>query len=109
MKQRPDPSIHLPVILESPPQGLYSLDVLAELAELPRRRILLYCKHGFLEPAGDPELEGWNFDEEALWRIRRLEQWRIGLGLNLRALKVFAEMYAELERLRSEVRFLRGF
>ncbi|RME93630.1 MAG: hypothetical protein D6766_07785 [Verrucomicrobia bacterium] len=108
MKRRPDSPSHLPVFPESNAPDCYPLDVLAELAELPRRRILLYCRHGFLEPTGDPDAEGWRFDVDALRRIRRLEHWRVTLGLNMRALKVFAEMYAELERLREEVRFLRG-
>ena len=46
------------------------------MLEIPRRTILLYCKHGFITPAADPICEGYFFGDDAIRNIRRVESVR---------------------------------
>jgi len=41
-------------LFEPDPAAVYSLEAAARLAHLPRRTILLCCKHGLVSPVSDP-------------------------------------------------------
>lgn len=87
---------------------LYSLDGTAALAGVPRRHIAFYVRHGLIQPAFDPRLEGWYFTAEAIQTLRRIEQLRAIHRLDVPGLKLVLELLREVEALRAEVRFFRG-
>jgi MerR family transcriptional regulator, heat shock protein HspR len=86
-------------------QSVHSIEVAARLAQVPRRLIVLYYKHGLVEPVGDPAGAGWYFDDEAIRVVRRIEYLRSTCGLNLAGIKLVMSLTEEVERLRNELRF----
>jgi DNA-binding transcriptional MerR regulator len=86
-------------------QSVHSLEVAARLAQVPRRLIVLYYKHGLVAPIGDPTGAGWHFDDEAIRVVRRIEYLRSTCRLNLAGIKLVMSLTAEVERLRNELRF----
>jgi len=75
---------------------------------VPRRGILLYYKRGLISPAVSPEGAGYCFNREAIRALRCIEHLRSMHGLSLNGIKMILELMNEVERLRTEVRFLRG-
>ena len=74
-----------------------------------RHTIAIFCRQGFVAPAEerpDTEVE-WTFDDDALRMLRHLAQLHHRHGLDLDGLRLVGPILAELEALRSEVRFLR--
>ena len=94
-------------LFEPAPETIYSIEEAARLAQLPRRLIVVYSRHGLVSPAVDPDLSGWYFDDEGIRTLRRIERLRSSLGMSLMAVKLVLELGQEVERLRQEVRFLR--
>lgn len=84
---------------------VYSIEVAAQLAQVPRRLIVLYYKHGLVSPVTDPAGNGWYFDDEAIRIVRRIEYLRSACGLNLAGIKLVMSLTEEVERLRAELRF----
>ena len=93
---------------EADPQVVYSIDTVAHLANVPRRVILMYYKHGLVSPASNPQQRGYYFDAEAIHALRQIEQLRNRYGINLVATRVILDLMNEVEELRGQVRFLRG-
>jgi DNA-binding transcriptional MerR regulator len=85
----------------------YSIEMTAGLAQVPRRTVAIYCRHGLISPARDPESGGWQFTDDAIRRIRFIEQLRLGEAMSLAAIRMIVQLSEEVERLRDEVRFLR--
>jgi DNA-binding transcriptional MerR regulator len=92
-------------IFEPGAQTVYTIEVAAELAQVPRRLIVLYYKHGLVSPITDPAGNGWYFDDEAIRIVRRIEDLRSACGLNLAGIKLMMALMDEVERLRTELRF----
>jgi DNA-binding transcriptional MerR regulator len=92
-------------VFEPGTQTVYSIEVAAQLAQVPRRLIVLYYKHGLILPVSDPARSGWYFDDEAIRVVRRIEYLRSTRGLNLAGIKLVMTLLEEVERLRSELRF----
>jgi len=92
-------------IFEPGPQTVYTIEVAAQLAEVPRRLIVIYYKHGLVSPVTDPGRSGWYFDDEAIRTVRRIEYLRSACGLNLAGVKLVMALMDEVERLRAELRF----
>jgi DNA-binding transcriptional MerR regulator len=92
------------LVLQPDPHAVYTIEVAAQLARVPRRLIVLYYKHGLVSPVSDPA-GGWNFDDNAIRVLRRIEYLRLVCGLNLAAIKLVFGLMEEVERLRSELRF----
>jgi len=91
------------------PDVSYSLDVAAELAGVSRRELLMYCRAGLVRPAYQPPYGVMEFDDEAILAVRRLERIRAEHGLGVGGLKAMAGLLEEVEHLRAELRFWRGF
>lgn len=85
----------------------YAIESVEEITGTPRHLIAVYCKHGLVSTVGKPEEEGWNFDDEAIHRLRRLEHFRAQYGMNIAGLRMVSQLLQDVERLRGEVRFLR--
>jgi MerR family transcriptional regulator, heat shock protein HspR len=92
-------------VLEPGGQTVYTIDVAARLAQVPRRLIVLYYKHGLVELVTDPAGDGWYFDDEAIRIVRRIEYFRSVCGMNLAGIKLVMALTDEVERLRAELRF----
>jgi len=88
-------------------QSVHTIDVAARLAQVPRRLVFLYYKHGLVTPVTDPTANELYFDDEAIRVVRRIEQLRSTCGLNLAGIKLVITLTAEVDRLRSELRFHR--
>jgi DNA-binding transcriptional MerR regulator len=88
-------------------EGVYSIETVVQITRTPRHQIAVYCRHGIIAPVIAPEREGWWFDHEAIRELRRIESLRVDYGLSVEGLRVVAELFREVERLREEVRTLR--
>jgi DNA-binding transcriptional MerR regulator len=92
-------------VFEPEAHNVYTIELAAQLAQVPRRLIVLYYKHGLVSPVRDPAGSGWYFDDEAIRVVRRIEYLRSACGLNLAGIKLVMNLMDEVERLRSELRF----
>jgi hypothetical protein len=110
MKKRFAQDSHLTQALElfqPKPNILYSLDVAAHIAGVPRRSILVYCRAGLVKTVFQPPHGIMGFTEEAIHTVRRIEHIRSMHGPNLTLLKTIFGLLEEVERLNVELRFLR--
>jgi MerR family transcriptional regulator, heat shock protein HspR len=83
----------------------YTIEAIANLAQVPRRLIVLYHKHGLVAPASEsPESERY-FDDQAIHVVRRIEYLRTECRVNLAGIKLIMSLTKEVERLREEVLF----
>lgn len=92
---------------EPDPDTVYTIEATEHIARVPRRAILLYCKHGLVSPVVDPECGGYYFNDEAIRTLRRIEYLRADCGINLVGIKMILHLINEVERLQAEARFLR--
>ncbi len=92
---------------EPKPNVLYTLDAAAHIAGVPRRSILIYCRAGLVQSILQPPYGVMAFTEESILTVRRIEHVRNVHGPSLTLLKTLFELFHEVERLRSELRFLR--
>jgi DNA-binding transcriptional MerR regulator len=99
-------SVHALQRFEADPRVVYSIDTVAHLANVPRRVILIYYKHGLVSPVSDPR-QGYYFDAEAIRALRQIEQLRNRYGINLVGARVILDLMNEVQELRDQVRFLR--
>ncbi len=88
-------------------QSVHTIEVAARLAQVPRRLIVLYSKHGLVAPVEHSATGDWYFDDEAIRVVRHIERLRSTCGLNLAGIKLFISLTEEVERLRTELRFHR--
>ena len=93
-------------VFEPNPDAVYTIDLTARLAAVPRHTILVYCKHGLVKPMLD-EQGAYFFNDDTIRVLRQVEHLRVNCGLNLAGIKVALDLLNEVERLHSEIRFLR--
>lgn len=93
-------------LFQPKPDIFYSLDTAAHLAEVPRRSLLLYCRAGLIRPVIQPPYGVLEFTEEAIYAVRRIEHLRTLHGLDLSMIKILLELFDEVQRLRTEFRYL---
>ena len=84
---------------ETEPGAVYSIETAAHLAHVPRRTVLLYCRHRLIAPVSDPEHDGYYFDEEAIRTLRRIEFLHSVHGINLIGTRMILELMNALEHL----------
>src|ERR1700732_2116691 len=92
-------------VFEPGARAVYTIEIAAQMAQVPRRLIVLYYKHGLVTPVTDPARAGRYFDDEAVRILRRIEHLRSTCGLNLAGIKLVMSLINEVERLRTELRF----
>ena len=86
----------------------YSLEAAARLAGVHPEMLRYYCRLGlFGEARARPEAE-LIFDDDALFELRRFEHYRRHHGVNRKTLRLICGLWREVERLQTELRFLRG-
>lgn len=101
-------SSFLPELFQPNPDVLYSLDAAAHLAGVPRRSILLYCQAGLVQPLFQPPYGVMSFTEESIHTVRQIEHFRAIRNSDVDWIKAMLNLLDEVERLRTEVRFLRN-
>ena len=93
-------------LFEPPPDALYTIDGTSRIVDLPRRRILVYCKYRLLSPANTTGDHGYYFNGNAIRTLRRIEALRTVCGDDFAGIKMILDLTAALERLRSDIRLL---
>jgi DNA-binding transcriptional MerR regulator len=92
---------------EPQPNVAYTLETTARLVRLPRRTILVCCKHGLIFPARDPARAGYYFDHRAIRDLRRIAFLQSVHGINLTGTRMILELLDEVQQLRAELERLR--
>lgn len=95
-------------IFEPNPNVLYNLDAAAHLARVPRRSLLVYCRAGLVQPIFQPPYGIMAFTEETIYTVRRIEELRAAQGIDVTWIKSMFALAAEVEHLRTELRFHRS-
>ena len=90
-------------LFEPDPAVVYPIDTVEHLARLPRRTILVYCRHGLVSPVADPELGGFYFSGEAIRALRWIGYLQATRGINLAGIKLILDLADELQRLRAKL------
>lgn len=86
----------------------YSLEAAAEFGGVHPEMLRYYCRLGLFGPdRARPQAE-MIFDDDALYELRRFEHYRRHHGVDRKTLRLICGLQREVERLQSEVRFLRG-
>jgi DNA-binding transcriptional MerR regulator len=92
-------------LFEPPADAVYTIEATAHLIDVPRRVILVYCKHQLVSPVLDRD-RGYYFDRKGIRALRRIAALRTVCGDDLAGIKIILDLTNELERLHSEVRSL---
>jgi len=87
-------------LFDPPADSVYTIEAAAQLAGLPRRTILVYCKHRLLSPL-DTEVEGYSFDGEGVRSLRRIEALRTVCGDDFAGIRIILDLTKKLERLQA--------
>jgi DNA-binding transcriptional MerR regulator len=103
---RPGEAIEL---YEPRPRIAYTIEATAQITDLPRHAILVYYKSGLISPVAGPEGGGYCFDDAAIRTLRRIGQLRSMPGMGISGIKLILELMDEVERLQTELRFLRDY
>ena len=86
----------------------YTIEMIAELADVDSRTILRYQESGFIRPINLPgKEEPLLFDNECLRMLRRIEHLRSTYAVNEAGLKLILDLLREVEILRQDRRAAR--
>ena len=87
-------------LFDPPADAIYSIEAAAQLAGVPRRTILVYCKHRLLSPL-NTGVEGYFFDCDGVRSLRRIEALRTACGDDFAGIRIILDLTKELERLQA--------
>src|SRR6267142_4579051 len=93
-------------LFEPPPDAVYTIEATSHLVNVPRRTILIYCKHHLLSPASITADNGYYFNGDAVRALRRIEVLRTICGDDFAGIKIILDPTATLERLQADLRLL---
>jgi DNA-binding transcriptional MerR regulator len=93
-------------LFDPPVDAVYSIETTSRIVDVPRRTILVYCKHQLLSPAMDSANHGYSFDRNAIRALRRIEALRSICGDDFAGIKIILDLTGALERLRSDLQLL---
>ncbi len=88
---------------EPDPHAVYTIEAAAHFAQMSRRMILVYYKHGLISPAAEPREHGYCFNGNAVRTLRRIEDLRTVSGINVSGMKIILNLSNTVEELRSIV------
>lgn len=86
---------------------VYTIDAIAHIAQVPRHRIAVYCRHGLLSPHCNDN-GGFFFGAASIEQLRRIEAIRARCATEVEALKLALGLMQRIDRLQEEVRELRA-
>jgi DNA-binding transcriptional MerR regulator len=93
-------------LFDPPSDAVYTIEATSHLVNVPRRTILVYCKHHLLSPARATADHGYHFDGDAIRGLRRNEALRAVCGDDFAGIQIILDLTAALERSQSDVRSL---
>jgi DNA-binding transcriptional MerR regulator len=93
-------------LFEPPVDELCTIETTSRIVNVPRRTILIYCKHHLLSPATGTTDHGYCFNGDAIRTLRRIEALRTVCGNDFAGIQIILDLTAALERLRSDIRLL---
>ncbi len=100
-------SLVLVRVAEAAP-ATYSLEAAARFGGVHPEMLRYYCHLGlFGEERARPDVE-LIFDDDALYELRQFEHYRRHHGVDRKTLRLICGLRREVERLQTELRFLRG-
>ena len=88
-------------LFDPPVDAVYTIEAAAQLAGVPRRTILVYCKHRLLSPLLDARVQGYSFDGDGIRSLRRIEALRTVCGDDFTGIRIILDLTKELERLQA--------
>ena len=94
-------------IFEPDPDAVYTIEITAHLADVPRRQIAVYCKNGLISPLGDSDSDGFFFNADGIRTLRQIDYLRNVAGMNVSSIRLVMDLIHTVESLRDEVRDLR--
>ena len=100
-------SVTLVRVAETGP-ATYSLETAAGLAGVHPEMLRYYCRLGLFGGERTQAEAEPIFDDNALYELRRFEHYRRHHRVDRRTLRLICGLQREVERLQTEVRFLRG-
>ena len=74
------------------------------MADVPRRTILIYCKHGFISPVAEPGIWGYWFDADTIRTLHEIRVLRPHCQDELESLGVILNLLDEVKNLRAAIR-----
>jgi DNA-binding transcriptional MerR regulator len=86
----------------------YSLEATARLANVHPEMLRYYCQLGLFGEARTQSDVELIFDDDSVYELRRFEHYRQHHNVNRRTLRLMCSLWHEVERLKMELRFLRG-
>ncbi|MEY2530737.1 MAG: MerR family transcriptional regulator, heat shock protein HspR [Verrucomicrobiota bacterium] len=89
-------------LFDPPLDAIYTIEATAHIVDVPRRTILVYCKHQLLSPAVTDN--GYYFDRQGIRALRRIEALRPICGDDLAGIKIILNLTDALERLHAQLR-----
>jgi len=89
---------------EPDPADVYSLQAAAQIAGVPRRTILIYCKHHLVSCLDHPELWGYWFTADAIRTLRQITYLRSRCRDELESVATILQLLHEIRNLRAELR-----
>jgi DNA-binding transcriptional MerR regulator len=103
-QEKPPRTIRL---FEPDPRTTYAIEAAAQIAQVPRRLIAVYCKLRMVSPVANSARDAFYFNDEGIRVLRQIEYLRSFRGINLDGVKMILDLKIELEQLRTELRLLR--
>ena len=88
-------------LFDPDPAVFYSIDVVERLAQMPRRAILICCRHGLVSPVADPEISGYFFNREAIRVLCCIEYLQVNRGVNFAGIKFIFNLANEVQLLQA--------
>jgi hypothetical protein len=63
-------------LFQPEPNTFYTIETAAQLAQLSRRMILVYCKHGLISPVAELRKHGYYFNGDTVRSLGRIQSLR---------------------------------
>src|SRR3954452_13972497 len=95
-------------ILTPAKQGPYTLEELAQMADVSPALVQHYFDEGMIEATAGNARTAWFFDDNALFELRLIQRLRRELGVNISGVAVIRELQRQIEDLKKEIEQLRG-
>jgi DNA-binding transcriptional MerR regulator len=90
-------------LYDPPHDAIYTIEATAHLVDVPRRTILIYCKHQLLSPVKNAANGAYSFDRDGVRALRRIQALRSICGDDLAGIKIILDLTNALERLHSQL------
>ena len=88
-------------LFDPDPAVFFFIVLFERLAQMPRRAILICCRHGLVSPVADPEISGYFFNREAIRVLRCIEYLQVIRGVNFAGIKFILNLANEVQLLQA--------